>query len=60
MKLDHDPTSKLESKNQIVLRKIKSKLPENIYKKLYLQDQRQVDSTEMRRFTNSHLMVLMA
>ena len=35
MKLDQDPTSKLESKVQRILRKIKSKLPENIYKKLY-------------------------
>ena len=35
MKLDRDPTSKLESKVQRILRKIKSKLSENIYKKLY-------------------------
>ena len=35
-KLDYDPTSKLESKVQRTLRKIKSKLPENVYKKLYL------------------------
>ena len=35
MKLDHDPTSKLESKVQRTLLKIKSKLPESIYKKLY-------------------------
>ena len=35
MKLDHDPTSKLETKVQRTLRKIKSKLLENIYKKLY-------------------------
>ena len=34
-KLDYDPTSKLESKEQNTLRKIKSKLPENVYKKLY-------------------------
>ena len=34
-KLDHDPTSKLESKVQGTLRKIKSKLPEKVYKKLY-------------------------
>ena len=34
-KLDYDPTSKLESKVQRTLRKIKSKLPENVYKKLY-------------------------
>ena len=34
-KLDYHPTSKLESKVQRTLRKIKSKLPENIYKKLY-------------------------
>ena len=34
-KLDYDPTSKLESKVQRSLRKIKSKLPENVYKKLY-------------------------
>ena len=34
MKLDHNPTGKLESKVQRVLRKIKSKLPENIYKTL--------------------------
>ena len=35
-KLDYDPTSKLESKVQHLLRKIKSELPENVYKKLYL------------------------
>ena len=35
MKLDYDPTSKLESKVQRTLHKIKSKLPENIYKKVY-------------------------
>ena len=34
-KLDYDPTSKLESKVQQTLKKIKSKLPENVYKKLY-------------------------
>ena len=34
-KLDCDPTNKLESKVQRILRKIKSKLPENVYKKLY-------------------------
>ena len=34
-KLEYDPTSKLESKVQRTLRKIKSKLPENVYKKLY-------------------------
>ena len=34
-KLDYDPTSILESKLQRTLRKIKSKLPENVYKKLY-------------------------
>ena len=34
-KSDYDPTSKLESKVKGILRKIKSKLPENIYKKLY-------------------------
>ena len=35
MKLDYHPTSKLESKVQRTLCKIKSKLPENSYKKLY-------------------------
>ena len=35
-KLGYDSTSKLESKVQRTLRKIKSKLPENVYKKLYL------------------------
>ena len=35
MKLDYDPTSKLESKVQRTLRKMKSKLPENIYKNFY-------------------------
>ena len=35
-KLDYDPTSKLESKVQRTLHKIKLKLPENIYKKLCL------------------------
>ena len=35
MKLDHDPTSKLESKVQRTLRQSKSKIQENIYKKLY-------------------------
>ena len=35
MKLDHDLTSKLEITVQRILRKIKSKLPENIYKKFY-------------------------
>ena len=35
-KLDYDPKSKLESKVEQTLRKIKSKLPENVYKKLYL------------------------
>ena len=35
-KLDNDPTSKLESKIQRTLRKIKSKLPEKVYRKLYL------------------------
>ena len=35
-KLGYDPTSKLESKVQRTLRKIKSKLPEYVYKKLYL------------------------
>ena len=35
MKLNYDRTSKLESKIQRTLRKIKSKLQENIYKKLY-------------------------
>ena len=34
-KLDYDPTSRLESKVQQTLKKIKSKLPENVYKKLY-------------------------
>ena len=34
-KLDYDPTSKLKSKVEQTLRKIKSKLPENVYKKLY-------------------------
>ena len=34
-KLDYDPTSKLESKVQRTFRKIKSKLPKNLYKKLY-------------------------
>ena len=34
-KLDYDPTSKLESKVQRTLRKIKSKIPEKVYKKLY-------------------------
>ena len=34
-KLDYGPTSKLESKVQRTLRKIKSKLHENVYKKLY-------------------------
>ena len=34
-KLDYDPTSKLESKVQRTLRKIKSKLPEKVYEKLY-------------------------
>ena len=34
-KLNYDPTSKLESKVQRTLRKIKSKLPENVYIKLY-------------------------
>ena len=34
-KLDYDPTSKLESKVQRTLRKIKSKLPEKFHKKLY-------------------------
>ena len=33
-KLDYDPTSKLECRVQRTLRKIKSKLPENVYKKL--------------------------
>ena len=36
LKLDYDPTSKLRSKVQRTLRKIKLKLPENVYKKLYL------------------------
>ena len=35
MKLDYDPTRKLESKVQRTLRKIKSKLPESIYKNFY-------------------------
>ena len=35
-KLDYDPKSKLESKVEQTLRKIKSKLPKNVYKKLYL------------------------
>ena len=34
-KLDNDPTSKLESKVQTTLKKIKSKIPEIFYKKLY-------------------------
>ena len=34
-KLDNDPTSKLESKVQTTLRKIKSKIPEIFYEKLY-------------------------
>ena len=34
-KLDYDPTSKLECKVQQTLRKIKLKLPEKVYKKLY-------------------------
>ena len=34
-KLDYDPTSKLEGKVERTLRKIKLKLPENVYKKLY-------------------------
>ena len=34
-KLDNDPTSKLESKIPRTLRKIKSKLPEKVYRKLY-------------------------
>ena len=34
-KLQYDPTSKFEIKVQRTLRKIKSKLPENVYKKLY-------------------------
>ena len=34
-KLDYDPTSKLESKVQRTLRKIKSKIPEKVYKTLY-------------------------
>ena len=34
-KLDHNPTSKLECKVQTTLHKIKSKLPQNIYKKPY-------------------------
>ena len=34
-KLDYDPTNKLESKVQRILRKIKSKLLKNVYKKLY-------------------------
>ena len=33
-KLVYDPTSKLESKEQRTLRKVKSKLPENVYKNL--------------------------
>ena len=34
-KLDYDPTNKLESKVQQTLRKMKSKLPENVYKRFY-------------------------
>ena len=34
-KLEDVPTSKLESKAQKTSRKIKSKLPENVYKKIY-------------------------
>ena len=33
-KLDNDPTSKLESKVERILKKIKSKLPEKVYRKL--------------------------
>ena len=57
MKLDHDPTSKLEIKVQRILRKIKSKLSENIYKKLY-----PTESAPGKFYGNAkiHLMMLMA
>ena len=35
LKLDYNPTSKLESKVQRTWRKIKLKMPENAYKKLF-------------------------
>ena len=34
-KLHYNPTSKLEIEEKRTLRKIKSKLPENVYEKLY-------------------------
>ena len=58
MKLDYDPTSKLESKVQITLRKIKSKLLENIYKKLFPAGSAPGKFYGNVRFTNSHLMIL--
>ena len=58
MKLDYDPTSKLESRVQRTLRKMKSKLPENIYKNFYPTGSAPGKLYEMQRFTNSHLMML--
>ena len=54
-KLDYDPKSKLESKVQQTLRKIKSKLPEKVYKKLTQQDLALVNSMEMQKYVNFQL-----
>ena len=51
-KLDNHPTSKLESKIQRTLRKIKLKLPEKVYRKLYQQDPVQESSMEMQKYIN--------
>ena len=59
MKLDHKLTSKLESKFQIILLKVKSKLAENIYKKPYPTGWAPDKFCTNAKIHNSHLMMLM-
>ena len=54
-KLDCDPTSKLESKVQRKLRKIKSKLPERFIKSFTQQDIALVNSIGNQKYTNFQL-----
>ena len=58
-KLDYDPTSKLESKVQRTLRKIKSKLPKMFIKSFSQQDLALVNSMGMQKYTNYQLITWM-
>ena len=59
MKLDYNPTSKLESKVQRTLHNIISKQPENIYKNFYPTGSALGKFYGNAKIHNSHLMMVM-